>query len=119
MLSNYQDLTTSFNANGKVQIDTSNYDYVMVQIVTPSGTISFASTNDSGAITGATDGNATSALNFVSCQGTNQTNGTAETSTGSANSLHKFSLVGRFLQISGGAGSTVAKIYVAYNRVSN
>lgn len=119
MVANWQDLTLVFNANGKIQVDTSSYDYVVVQIVTPSGTISFASTNDSGAITGATDGNATSALNFVACQGTNQTTGTAETSTGSANSIHKFSFVGRFLQISGGAGSTISKLLVGYASISS
>jgi hypothetical protein len=119
MVCNWQDLSLQFNANGKVQIDTSGYDYVLVQIVTPSGTISFASTNDGGAITGATDGNATSALNFVACQGTNQTNGTAETSTASANSIHKFQVVGRFLQISGGAGSTIAKLLAGYCSISS
>ena len=114
MVNNYQDLTLQYNANGKIQIDTSNYDQVLVQIVTPSGTVSFASTNDAGAITGITDGNALSALNFVACQGTNQTNGTAETSTASANSVHKFSTVGRFLQLSGG---TVGKILVEYTKI--
>jgi hypothetical protein len=117
MVNNYQDLTLKYNATGTIQVDTSNYDYVLVQIVTPSGTVNFASTNDPGAITGVTDGNATSALNFVSCQGTNQTSGSAETSTAAANSIHKFSTVGRFLQISGGAGATAAKVYVEYTKI--
>lgn len=117
MVANWQDLTLVFNANGKIQIDVSSYDYVLAQIVTPSGSISFLSTNDNGAITGSTDGNATSALNFVACQGTNQTTGTAETSTASANSLHKFSFAGRFIQLSG-SGVTVAKLLVGFASIS-
>lgn len=118
MLNNYQDLTILYNSQGFINVDTSSYDYVMVQIVAPSTTVNFASTNDAGAITGATDGNATSAINFVTCQGVNQSNGTSESSTSASNSMHEFDVIGRFLQISGGAGSTVGKILVEYARVS-
>lgn len=116
MVCNWSDLSSQFNAAGKVQIDTSSFDYILVQVVTPAASVSYASTNDAGAIQGATDGNATSALNFVACQGTNLTTGTAETSSALANSIHKFNVVGRFLQIS---GTTAAKVLVGYCSISS
>lgn len=117
MVSNYEDLTIPFNQNGKVQIDISGWDYILAQIVTPSGAISFASTIDGGGVTGVSDGNATSALNFVACQGTNQLNNTLETSTSAANSVHEFDVVGRYLQLSGGAGSTVGKLLIMFTKI--
>jgi len=116
MVATYQDLTIPFNANGFVNIDTSGYDEVFVQIITPSGSVAFNSTLDSGAITGSTDGNATSALNFIGCQGTNQLNGTLETSTSAANSIHEFDVVGRYIQFTGN-GVTVAKLLVMFTKI--
>jgi predicted enzyme related to lactoylglutathione lyase len=117
MVSAYEDLTIAFNANAKVQIDVSQYDYVLVHIITPSAAISFNSTLDSGAVTGATDGNASSATNWTTCLAVNQLNGTAESSTASGNSIHEFDVVGRYIQLTAAAGTTVTKLLIMYTKI--
>jgi hypothetical protein len=98
------DLTTAFNANGSVNFDVGMWDSVVVQIVGAAGTVSFNGTNDGGAITGVTDGNALSAKNFTAVQGTNEATGTAATS--GASGSYKFPVTQRFLQLTGGSPAT-------------
>lgn len=118
MVSVYQDLSLQFASNnGYVNIDTSQYDYVLVQIITPSATISFNSTNDGGAVTGGQDGSATSAQNWTSCFGTNQATNTTATSTASGNSIWKFAVVGRYLQLTAAAGTTIKSLLVMYTKI--
>lgn len=99
------DLTTAYNLAGFINVDVGQWDNVVCQIVTPTGTVNFNATNDAGAITGVTDGNALSAKNFTSVQGTNESTGTAATST-AASSSYKFSVTQRFLQLTGGGPLT-------------
>jgi hypothetical protein len=116
MVNAYSDQTLQFNSKGSISLDTSQFDYVLVQIIGASTALSFNTTLDSGAVTGSSDGNATSATNWVSCIGTNTaTNATSTASAG--NGIWKFAVVGRFLQITGGSGATVTKILVMYTKI--
>lgn len=115
MLAQNLDFTTEFNANSKVNIDTNGWDYVSVQAITPSGAINFNGTNDANAITGVSDGNARTAINWQPVQGINTATGTGATST-SGNSIYKFSSPSRFLQLIGSA-VTVTKLIVILSQI--
>src|ERR1700742_5210449 len=102
MIAKHQDFTNQFNlgvgANtGLLQIDASGWDYVIVHFINMTGSTTFQGSNDGGAITGDTEGNAISATNWVSIQGINATTGAAGTSAAS-NTIYKFSSVARYLQ---------------------
>lgn len=99
-LNRTKDVTNEFNSKGFINIDVGMWDQVVVQFV-GGGSVSFNATNDAGAITGVTDGNALSAKNFTAVQGTNEATGTAGTS-GTAGT-YKFPVTARFLQLTGGA----------------
>ncbi len=118
MISNVVDYTTDFNnqvASG-FNLDVSDWDYVVVQMILTAGTITFSSTNDSGAVTGGTDGSPSSAQNWVAVLGTNLNTGTTATSTAASNSLFKFNIIGRYLQLSGAAGAAT-KVLIYYAKI--
>jgi len=119
MVSRQVDLTSDFNTNNvsKVQIDISGWDYVLAHIIGPSATISFNATNDGHESTGGYLGDASSAQNWASVQGTNQSTGTATTSSNSNNAIYKFSSVGKFLQLTAAAGTTVTKLLVQFAKI--
>jgi hypothetical protein len=118
-LSRTRDLTLAFNANGFVNLDVGAWDDTIVQVVGPTGTVSFNTTNDGGAITGVTDGNATSATNWTALQGTNQATGSGVTTiAGGAGGSVKFTQVGKYIQITG-TGVTVNKLIVDTFKISN
>ncbi len=104
------DVTADINADGRVILDIGGFDYAIVQLVTPTSTATFATTNDSGDVQGASDGSAASATNFIDTQGTNINSGTAVT-TLATSGIVKFSYVGRYLRIMG-PGLTVTKALV-------
>lgn len=121
MIAVHRDFTAQFNAGiagntGLLQIDTSGFDFVIVHFVNMTGSTAFAGSNDGGAITGETDGNAFSAINWVSVQGVNQTTGAAGT-TAATNTIYKFSSVARYLQFDGTA-STTCKVLVYFAKIS-
>jgi hypothetical protein len=121
MIAKHVDFTSQFNigiagTTGILQIDTSGYDFVIVHFVNLAGTITFTGSNDGGGITGETDGNATSATNWVSIEGVNQTTGAAGT-TAASNTIYKFSSVARYLKFAGTA-STTSKILVYFAKIS-
>jgi hypothetical protein len=115
MITSTVDYTTEFNANSKLNLDTSGWDYVNVQVQTPSGSINFNGTNDANAIEGVSDGNARTAINWQPVQGINTATGSGATST-SGNGLFKFSTASRFLQFIG-SSVTVTKIIVVYSQI--
>lgn len=108
------DISSSFvtGADLAYNIDTGGWDYAVVQLVNPSGAISFSSSNDGGSV-GAYE-NATSALNFTAVQGTNLASGTAVTSL-NATGLVKFNVVGKYLRLSGSA--TADKVLVRLAKI--
>lgn len=107
------DITTDVNNNDLAAFDVGGSDYVVVQLVSPTGTFTFSSTNDAGAITGVSDGSAVSATNWVAVQGTNLNSGSGVT-TLAASGMVKFQGIGQFLQISGAAGAQVTKAFLRF-----
>jgi hypothetical protein len=121
MIAKHYDYTNQFNQGtaatpGVLVLDTSGWDYAVIHFVNLAGSITFTGSNDGGAVQGETDGNAVSAINFVSVQGVNQTTGTAGT-TAATNTIYKFSSVARYLQLTGTA-STTSKILVYFAKIS-
>ena len=109
------DVTADFNADSSVKLDTGGFDYTIVQVVNPSGTVSFTHTNDSGDIEGVSDGSAVSSTNYVALQGTNLATGTGVTSL-AASGLVRFQYYGRYLQFSG-TSVTADKILVRLYKI--
>lgn len=109
------DVTADFNADSSVKLDTGGFDYTVVQLVNPSGTVSFTHTNDSGDIESVSDGSAVSSTNYVALQGTNLATGTAVTSL-AASGLVRFQYYGRYLQLAG-SSVTADKILVRLYKI--
>ena len=101
-----------------VKLDTGGYDYAVVQLVNPSGTVSFKHTNDSGDIQGVSDGSAVSSANGITLQGVNLANGSGVTSL-AASGLVRFQSYGRYLWLdgTGETPSTVDKILVRLYKI--
>jgi hypothetical protein len=116
-LSTVLDISDDFNADSLVQIDISGWDWIVLQVVgSPSGAIAFKHSNDSNSTTGATSGNALTAINFVAVQMTDLSSGTAVTKT-SAAGLFKAGVIGRFFQLSGTSITGVTKILVHLSKI--
>ena len=121
MIAKHVDFTNQFNLGigtntGLLQIDTSGFDFVIAHFVNLAGAITFSGSNDGGGITGETEGNPTSATNWVSVQGVNATTGAAGT-TAATNTIYKFSSVSRYLQFDGTASAS-CKILVYFAKIS-
>jgi hypothetical protein len=108
------DITTEFNANGTYTKDLSNWDFCVVQLVTPGAAVTFTASNDSGAIVGVSDGNPTAAVNFTAVQGINLASGAAVT-TLAASGLVKFNQVGRYLRLT--SASDAAKVILEMSKI--
>lgn len=104
------DITADFNANSIATIDIGGWNDAIVQLVSPTGAISFLTSSDSGAVTGVSDGSAASAINFTAVTGTNLATATGVTSLNSSGQV-KFSVIGQYLRLSGGS-ATATKILV-------
>lgn len=120
MISQIMDCTAAFNADGKIQVDIGGWDFVIAHIIGNSGTVTFKASNDAGAVTGTTDGNASTAENFTAIQGTNLATGSGATSivaTVAPGTLFKFNGVGRFLQLET-VGGTVGELYLYCGKVA-
>lgn len=100
MVNKVEDVTTKFNANGFINLDIGEWDYCIVEVITPTGVIAFNASLDGGSVQGVTNGNATSAINFFSVQATNLTTGAAATTT-AASGIFKLPVIGKYLQLSG------------------
>lgn len=114
-LSQYLDWTAQFNADSGINIEIGSWDYVIVQLVSPSGAVTFNSTNDDGGATGTGYGSSNSATNWVTVQGTNLNSGSAITSIATSG-LIRFGYVGQFLQLTG-SSVTATKVIVRYFKI--
>lgn len=110
MVNRTQDVTLLFNSTGVYNMDVGEWDYIIVQLVGPTGTVTFNASNDGGGVTGETDGNATSAINFTAVQATSLATGTAATTTAAAG-MFKIQVPGKYLQLSS-PGQTATKVLV-------
>lgn len=111
------DVTAAYSVNKVHNLDIGGYDYAIVQLVNPSGTVTFKSSNDANEKTGASDGSAVSATNFIAVQGTNLAT-SAAASTLAASGLIRFGYIGKFLQIDGGGTVTCDKVLVRLFKIN-
>ncbi len=114
MISKILDVTTEFNANNGVKLDLGLWETATFQFVTPTGTISISGSNDAGAVTGSTDGNALMSTNYTAILATNLQTG-ATTSSVAAAGLYKITVQCRFIQF-GGASAAATKVLVFVNK---
>lgn len=115
MVNKGEDVTSRFNPTGIVNLDIGEWDFVVVQLVSPTGTVTFNGSNDGGGIQGETAGNATSAINFTAVQAINLNTGTAAT-TAAASGMFKLTVIGKYLQLSS-PGQTATKIIVYTSKI--
>jgi|SRR6185312_3907976 len=115
MISQTIDATGSFNALGKYNIDLSGWDYAVVNIITPGGTVNFNGTNDANAKTGISDGSAWSAINWQPEALTNVATGTSVVSTAATGNF-KLNVGARFLQLV--SSSTASKVIIYLTRIT-
>lgn len=116
MISRVIDVTDQFNASNAYIQDLSGWDYAVVQLVSPSGAVSFTSTNDDGSVTGQLNPVPVAPANFLTVFGLNITTNTAVTSA-NASALVKFNVIGRFLRLAG-SGVTATKVIISLNKVA-
>ena len=115
MISNTQDLTARFNADNQVTVDVSGWENVSFHFIGPSGTINITGSNDSGAVTGVTDGNALLAENFDTLQATNLASGTAVTSVTTAD-IYKISPIPvKYIRL-GGASAAATELIMQLSK---
>ena len=112
-----QDVTVQFNNNGFINLDCSGWETMVVQLESPTGTVYFNHTNDSGAVTGVTEGSPALSTGYQPVQGVNLANGATLDST-AATGLYRFQYIGRFLQLTNNAGSaTASKVLVEFSKI--
>lgn len=110
------DISADLNSNSLATLDVGGYDFAEVQLVTPTGTFSFLTSNDSGAVTGVSDGSNLSATNFTAVSGINLATAGAVT-TLATSGIVKFPNLGQYLRVSG-AGATVASASVRLYKIN-
>ena len=116
MISKIEDVTAEFNAaSGYIQ-DLSGWDYAVVQIISPTGAVSFKTTNDSGYDTGVLPPSPVVPENWLAVQGVDLATGTAATST-STSTNYKFGVIGKFLQLTG-TSVTATKVIISLNKIN-
>jgi hypothetical protein len=116
MIAQYLDVTDEFNTNGEAYVETSNYDYCVVQFVSLSSSCSLYSTIDSGAVQGETDGNVALSDNYSQISFTDLSDGILYTTFSGANGLLKVGVVGRYLRI-GNGGQAANKVLVMLTKI--
>lgn len=116
MISKVLDVTSDFNAASSYIQDLSGWDYAVVQVVSPSGAVSFTSTNDDGSVTGDLNPVPVQPANFLTVFGLNLVTNTAVTSA-SASALVRFNVIGRFLRLAG-TSVTATKVLISLNKVT-
>lgn len=103
--------TLSF-VNNKVVLDIGLWQTLSVQVIGGSGTISLSGTNDDGAITGATNGDAGNAANFTAILATNLTTGATASAVTGTNLFRIDPISFKYLQIGDGVTAAATKILV-------
>lgn len=115
------DFAQEFNSLYKITLDLNGWDKSTLQIESPfSGQITALATNDGGAITGVTQGNAQLAINFVPVQVKNLLTGTSSAYIYGAG-LYEYDVNAQFLRLQGtpaGAGTSVYKLLLNNQKIS-
>lgn len=114
------DLSSQFNSVYNIVQDLSGWDKTTIQVVAPfNGTMAVLATNDSGAITGETDGNASLAINFKPVQVKNLETGTSANYIYGAG-LFEYDVNAQYLKLSGtpaAAGTNVYKLLLFNSKI--
>lgn len=109
-----------FNSVYNITLDMSGWDRTAVQIVSPiTGTLYVYGSNDSGALLGVREGDASLATNFNPIQAVNLATGVA-TNVISAAGTYKVDINDQYLRLQGspaGAGSSVYGILFNHSKV--
>lgn len=111
------EITTDLNNNDICTLDVGGYDFAEVQLVSPTGTFSFLTSNDAGAITGVSDGNNITADNFTAVSGVKLSDASAVTTLAASGTV-KFANLGQFLRITGAAAAQVTKGFVRLYKIN-
>jgi hypothetical protein len=98
--------------DNKAVVDVGLWETLTIQVINGGGTLSLLASDDAGAITGVTDGNATTADNFNAVQAVNLTTGATATAITGTNLFRISPVSFRFLQIGDGATATADEILV-------
>lgn len=98
------DATDSFNATGSFYQDVSGWDSAVVQIISPSETISFKTTNDDGNVLGDLLPAPEVPINWLAVEGINLADKTNVASVNASANV-AFGIIGKYLQL---VGATVA-----------
>ena len=133
MLAQHLDLTDDFNTAstyidplgttitkpaGITYVELSNYDYCLVQVVSPLEPVALFTTLDSGAIQGVTDGNVKMSTNYQSVYGVDVTDATNTLVNQAVDkAIIRFPVVGRYLKI-GNTGNSAEKVLVTLTKIS-
>jgi hypothetical protein len=113
-----QDVTVQFNNNGFINLDCSGWETMVVQLESPTGTVYFNETNDSGGVEGVTDGGPAQSTGYQPVQGINLANGATLDSV-AASGLYRFQYIGRYLQITANGGDvTASKVLVQFSKIN-
>ena len=92
------DLTNQFNTNGSVYQDVGGWDVSVVEVINPTDTISFKTTNDDGAITGQVLPSPEVPINWIDVMGVDMYKN--DVTSVNYSTLVKFINIGKYLQIS-------------------
>ena len=111
------DVTLTFNLNGFINLDCSGWETMVVQLESPTGSVSFNTTNDDGSVTGSVQGDPALSTAYQPVQGVNLANGATLDAT-AATGLYRFQYIGRFLQVTNNGGSaTASRILVQFMKI--
>ena len=109
------DVTTTFNANNAAVLDVGGWENVLIQMITPTGTITMQGTNDGGEVTGTTEESPTTAANFTNIAAIKMVDGTLVTSLASTG-LYKISQPPKYIKF-GGVSAAATKVLVLLSKV--
>jgi len=112
------DATDSFNATGSFYQDVSGWDSAVAQIVTPSETISFKTTNDDNAVLGDLLPAPEVPTNWLAVEGINLAD-KSDVSSVNASANVAFGIVGKYLQFAGATVSAAPSFAYLLSRESN
>jgi len=111
------EITSDLNTNDIATYDVGGFDFAEVQLVSPTGTFSFFTSSDSGAITGVSDGSSISATNFNAVTGTKLSDNSAVATLAGSDTV-KFSNLGQYIKITGAGAAQVTKAFLRLYKIN-
>lgn len=113
MISRTIDLTDQItNGTNYAIADIGEWESLTIQAVGVSGTMTIAGTNDSGEVTGSTNGGSRDAANFTAVQAVNLTTGATATAVTGTNLFRITPVCFKYLRLGDGSSATATKLLV-------